>query len=103
MNGGTEVNGLEWGLYFTQEDFKDPHAAAERKTRGKSQVQCMYEFFTGGLRPPRPAAKVVEFPDPTGHNRARLEAWADAIEFVERKQREQEVGDGPSRSRAVSK
>jgi len=81
------MNGIEWGLYCTREDFANPHAAAVAKARGKTQVQLMYEFFTGGLRPQRPAAQVVPFPDPTGNNRARLEAWAFAIETVERKQR----------------
>jgi hypothetical protein len=79
MNGG-----IEWGLYYTKEDFANPRTAAAEKARGKSQVQLMYEFFTGGLRPQRPAAQVVPFPDPSGNNQARLEAWAEAIEMVER-------------------
>jgi hypothetical protein len=45
-------------------------AEAEEKARGKSFVQLMYEFYTGGFRPQRPAAKVLEFPDHQGIKRA---------------------------------
>jgi hypothetical protein len=42
----------------------------------------MYEFYTGGFRPQRPAAKVLAFPDPLGQKSARLEAWGKAKEMA---------------------
>ena len=56
-------------------------AESARRAEGKSFVQLMYEFHTGGFRPVRPAAKVLAFPDPLGKKRARLDAWAWAQEF----------------------
>ena len=56
-------------------------AESARRAEGKSFVQLMYEFYTGGFRPVRPAAKVLEFPDRQGIKRARLEAWARAQQF----------------------
>ena len=53
-------------------------AESERRAEGKSFVQLMYEFYTGGFRPVRPAAKVLQFPDPLGHKSERLAAWARA-------------------------
>jgi hypothetical protein len=56
-------------------------AESARRAEGKSFVQLMYEFYTGGFRPVRPAAKVLQFPDPLGHKRERLGAWARAQQF----------------------
>jgi hypothetical protein len=56
-------------------------AESARRAEGKSFVQLMYEFHTGGFRPVRPAAKVLEFPDPLGKKRERLDAWVWAQEF----------------------
>ena len=46
-------------------------AESARRAGGKCFVQLMYEFYTGGFRPVRPAAKVLQFPDPLGHKSER--------------------------------
>jgi hypothetical protein len=56
-------------------------AESARRAEGKCFVQLMYEFYTGGFRPVRPAAKVLAFPDRGGANRERLAAWARAQQF----------------------
>jgi hypothetical protein len=69
-------------------------AEAEERAKGKSFEQLMYEFYTGGFRPQRPAAKVLEFPDPLGQKSARLEAWEKAKEMARDMARQRQATGG---------
>ena len=67
------------------------HRMKPATAEGKCFVQLMYEFYTGGFRPVRPAAKVLQFPDPLGHKSERLAAWARAQQLERDCQREREA------------
>jgi hypothetical protein len=66
-------------------------AESARRAEGKCFVQLMYEFYTGGFRPVRPAAKVLHIPDPLGEKSERLEAWARAEKLAQDMARQREA------------